>query len=503
MLPFICCLALVTVGMRHAASENAPDHILVKFKPAAVAGMKSASVGESLDELLAALALPAGASLSEPVLNQLERDRRKLVAEPAPSTVNLDRFLYLRVPPTLTAAKCVARVSRHPWVEYAELDGIGQGGVIPNDPNFSSQWHHRNLAKPSASIQTPPAWDITQGSTNVIIAVLDTGLTSSTEFAGRTVPGYNFAYTNANPADDHGHGTAVAGTAAANAQNSALVAGVDWRCRIMPLKVLDANNSGFYSWWAQAIDFAVSNGAKVINLSAGGASSSTTVTRAITNAIAQGVIFVTITHNNGVGVITYPGNLTNCITVGATDAQDRRAGFSNFGPQIDLSAPGTNIYTVSRTGTLNIWWGTSFSAPQVAGVCSLLAALRPGISHADARLLLCAGAEDAVGDVTDTPGFDQYYGWGRLNAFNSLLLAQTRVDRTEWSNGVVRLSWPSPANASNKQPFQVQYKGAVTGAWTTLTNLAAFTYATNRTFWIDTNAPASARYYRVQLRPLP
>src|ERR1051325_5015639 len=94
----------------------------------------------------------------------------------------------------------------------------------------------------------------------------------------------------------------------------------------MPLKVLDQFNSGYYSWWAQAIDYAVSNGCKVINLSAGGNSSDFTLTRAITNAIAHGVIFVTITHNDGAGTIRFPGNLPESITVGATDEMDRRGG---------------------------------------------------------------------------------------------------------------------------------------------------------------------------------
>jgi subtilisin family serine protease len=135
-------------------------------------------------------------------------------------------------------------------------------------PVFSTQWHHRNGTKPSAAIQTPAAWDITQGTTNIIVAVLDSGLGVSAEFTGRLVPGYNFAYGNTNTTDDHGHGSAVAGTLAANGNNGTVGAGVDWRCRIMPVKVLDSNNVGFYSDWAQAVDFAVNNGAEVINLSA-------------------------------------------------------------------------------------------------------------------------------------------------------------------------------------------------------------------------------------------
>jgi subtilisin family serine protease len=334
------------------------------------------------------------------------------------------------------------------------------------------------------------------------VAVLDSGCqTNLAEFSGRVVPGYNFVSNNADASDDHGHGTAVAATLCANANNATGIAGVDWRCRLMPLKVLDQFNNGYYSWWAQAIDYAVSNGCKVINLSAGGSSSDFTLTRAITNAIAHGVIFVTITHNDGAGAIRFPGSLPESITVGATDEMDRRAGFSNYGPQIDLVAPGTNIATISLTGALQKWWGTSFAAPQVAGVCALLAAVRPSLDQDQARALLCAGADDQVGDVMDTPGFDKYYGWGRLNAFNSLLLAQTRIDdiRQPASNTVV-LSWASPANASNKQPCQIETVASFTSSWTPDPSTYTFHYGTNRTWCTNSGAVSGTEFYRLRLK---
>ena len=135
---------------------------------------------------------------------------------------------------------------------------------------------------------------------------------------------------------------------------------------------------------------------------------------------------------------------------------------------------------------------------------ALLAAVRPDLNQAGARLLLCAGADDEVGGAIDTPGFDNYHGWGRLNAFNSLLLATTFVDRVRHISNRIELSWVSPANASNKQPYQVEYKTSLTNAWITLTNANAFRYETNRTYWIDdgspTDEPGGTRFYRVGLR---
>jgi subtilisin family serine protease len=496
----LAMLALGMLGLATAgsAAEVATEHILVKFKSDEVAA-RALSRAAGLRDLAATLDLPAGAELREPAVNALLRSKDKTAVD----ALNLDRFLYLDLPSGLSVEEAIRRVSESPRVEYAEPDGIGTGGATPDDPDYASQWHHANATTPSASIQTPLAWDITTGSTNVILAVLDTGLTSTMDFTNRTVAGYNFAYMNADTTDDHGHGTAVAGVAAATGNNATRVAGVDWNCRILPVKVLNSGNSGLYSWWAQGVDFAVANGAKIINLSAGGSTTSATLTAAITSAIAQGVIFVTITHNDGSGTIRYPGRLTNCITVGATDTQDRRAVFSNYGSQIDLCAPGTNIYTVSRTGTLSYGWGTSFSAPQVAGVCGLLAALRPDLTHEQARQLLCAGAEDQVGDATDTAGFDNYHGWGRLNAYHSLLLGQMQLDPPTNTAGTATFTWTSPANASNKQPIQIQSCDAPDAGWGASWTTNGIFYATNRSAWSDTNAWTGPRFYRLELRPLP
>jgi subtilisin family serine protease len=505
LIPVALLFLAQSEGAAAAEAFCASNHILIRFKPEARALLPAAPLSAQLTALLHRLDLPPGAELHETSFARSVRRKRKADSPSAPDQVDLDRFFYLRLPQGMDAAECVRRLQNHPWLEYAEPDWIGRAAeTIPDDPDFAQQWHHANPLKPSASIQTPLAWDITRGSTNVLVAVLDTGLADLPEFAGRTVPGYNFAYTNSDTMDDNGHGTQVAGVLAASANNATLGAGVDWHCRIMPIKVFDSANQGFYSWWAQGIDYAVSNGCKIINLSGAGTEFGRTVQRAITNAIAQGVIFVTAAGNMGQTNLSFPGYLTACITVGATDQEDRRAPFSNSGPQLDLAAPGADIITVGRFGDLESARGTSFSAPMVAGVCALLAAVRPGLTQADARLLLCAGADDEVGDATDAPGFDNYYGWGRLNAFNSLVLAATRVDQARHASGGIELSWISPASAGHKQPYRVECKASLASDWIPLTDTNAFRYATNRAYWTDdgtqTGGVADARYYRVGLR---
>jgi len=481
----------------------ASNHILVRFKPAVRALLPDATPTNQLSTMLTQLGLPRGAELRETALARRFRQKNTPNSRRRHEQVDPRHFLYLRLTAGLTVAECIRRLENHPLIEYVEPDWIGHGtATIPTDPNFIDQWHHRNSIKPSASIQTPLAWDITQGSTNVLVAVLDTGLANLPEFTGRTVPGYNFAYGDSDTTDDNGHGTQVTSVLCASANNGFLGAGVDWHCRVMPVKVLDDWNAGYYSWWAQGIDFAVSNGCKIINLSAGGTSFGQTLERAITNAIAQNVIFVTSAANNGTTYIGFPGYLESCITVGATVQNDYRAEFSDYGPELDLVAPGVDIATLGITGELELVSGTSFSTPMVAGVCALLAAVRPNLTQAEAHLLLSAGADDQVGGVTDTPGFDIDNGWGRLNAFNSLLLATTHVDEILRTNGQVALSWTSPANASNRHPYQIEYKTSLNSVWIPLNNTNGFRYDTGRAHWIDdgTQTGSGAHFYRVKLR---
>lgn len=339
----------------------------------------------------------------------------------AEDVLEVERPIVVELNGTLPVPAAIALLRQHADVQFVEPDYVGSGAGRPSDPSYGSQWHHQK-------IQSEAAWDITTGSSNVIVAVLDTGLTTGAEFSGRVVSGgYDYVNNDTLPVDDHGHGTAVAGVAAANANNGTLVAGVNWGCRVLPYKVLDAQNNGFYSRWAQAIYDAADAGAKVINLSAGGHEDSATLAAAIDYAISRGAIFITISHNDGAGVVRFPGRLPQCITVGATERDDTRAAFSNYGAGVDLVAPGRDIYTVGRTGALQFWFGTSFAAPQVSGVAASIAGLNPAINQRQMEQLLTASAQDGVGGSFDTAGWDQYFGYGRLNAKYALDLGSRRA----------------------------------------------------------------------------
>lgn len=355
--------------------------------------------------------------------------------------------------------------------EFVEPNFIGHGHghlqTLPNETLFlSRQWSHVNNgsftlspATVNADIDSDLAWDITQGDPNLIVAILDSGLKMNhPEFTGRLVPGYDFANNDTDPTDDHGHGTNVAGVALAKGNNSIGYAGVNWNSKVMICKVLDNTNAGFYSWWADGIYFAVDNGAKVINLSAGGFDPSILLENAVNYAYANNVSVVVSTGNQN-SAIQYPAKYTNAIAVGSTSANDTRSvpffwdstSGSNFGPEIDFVAPGNYIYGLSYNSNTNYntyWGGTSQGAPHLAGVISLLLSVNPNLTVAQIRLILEQSSEDLVGDSFDTPGWDQYYGFGRLNAFNAL--SNPLLSNTDYYTQSINIKiFPNPVIDNN------------------------------------------------------
>ena len=376
--------------------------------------------------------------------------------------------------------------------EYVEPNFVGHGHgysqTTPNDTFFNRQWSHYNDGTFSlsnstvdADIDSELAWDITQGNSNLIIAILDSGLKlDHPEFAGRiwTNPsevqdgsdtdsngfiddingGWDFVNNDNNPTDDHGHGTNVAGIAVASGNNSNGYAGVNWNSKVMVCKILDDNNSGFYSWWADAIYYAVDNGASVINLSAGGNGSSTLLENAINYAYNNNVVIVVSTGNQN-SVIQYPARYTNAFAVGSTDSDDTRSApffwsstsGSNFGPELDFVAPGNYIYGLSYSSNTNFntyWGGTSQAAPHVAGLVSLLLSVDSNLTVDQIRTILEESSEDQVGDSDDTIGWDQYYGHGRINAYNALTHSTLSINDIDVLNDNIVL-YPNPTSNNN------------------------------------------------------
>ena len=337
-------------------------------------------------------------------------------------------------------AKLKEKLAKNPKYEYVEEDAQGMGLWTPNDPSFANQWHLERIAAPAG-------WDLTNGSSNVTIAVLDTGIQMNhPDLQGRILPGWDYVNNDSDPSDDHGHGTAVAGTAAAIGNNSVGVTGVAVNAKILPFKVLNSSNYGYYSAWASAITAAADQGARVINMSMGGTSSSSTLQSAVNYAWNKGSVVVVAAGNSGSSAPTYPAACTNALAVSSVNSSDTKSGWSNYGSYVRISAPGESILTTHLGGGYASWSGTSLATPIVSGSAALIAALRPQYSSAEVVNALLQGADDL-----GASGRDDFYGYGRVNVSKSLQIANG-TNTADTTRPVASLSIPnavSPLSGSN------------------------------------------------------
>jgi subtilisin family serine protease len=331
----------------------------------------------------------------------------------------------------------LAAYRSRPDVEYAEVNPLISICATPNDRLYADQWA---LGK----IHAAQAWDTCRGSSEVVVAVLDTGVdynhpdlranlwTNTAERDGLRgvddddngyvddIRGYNFVYGNNDPIDDHGHGTHCAGIIAAVGNNGTDIAGVCWVARIMPVKILTAAGDGSAADAVPAIYYAVANGADIISGSWGGTETSNALRDAIAYAYDQGVVVVAAAGNAGSDTPFYPAAYPEVISVAATESNDHCWYLSNYGDWVDIAAPGRDIVSllatlpgqVARAGTSSTRSGTSMAAPHVSGACALLLAANPLLRCDELSQILTATADPI------TPGICSFNG--RLNVYEAL-----------------------------------------------------------------------------------
>lgn len=418
------------------------------------------------------------------------------------STSRFAGFKRLRIPPEKTVAEMVEAYRQDSNVEYAEPNYIRHALMVPNDTYYRYQWHfdddHTN--NPGGATQNPyggangggirmePAWDtdtappLYGGDPGIIVAVVDTGVAyedygtkykkapdlANTNF----VAGYDFVNNDTHPNDDNSHGTHVSGTVAQSTNNNLGVAGIAFNTSIMPVKVLDKNGNGTDADVADGIYFATNNGAKLINLSLGGSSSSTTLENAVAYAYNSGVTVLAAAGNKYQegNPPSYPAAYNAyVIAVGATRYDEIRAYYSNTGSYVDIAAPGGDVNVDQNQDgygdgvlqqTFNptsknakdfayyFFQGTSMATPHVVGVAALLLAQNPTWTPDQVRNRLQSTAEDK-----GTAGWDPEYGWGLLDAYTAL-------------TGGVSISIITDGNI----PFGTQALGAVIDTTSTGTN---------------------------------
>jgi thermitase len=321
----------------------------------------------------------------------------------------------VRIPPSAESG-VLERYRNRPDVRVAERDEIVTAlsddcgaavtaCYVPSDPNYNREWGLQNDAstiqpdqssKHDADIDAPYAWRLTQGSGTTTIGILDTGIDQNHEdfFNSdgqyKVVQNVNFS-TSSGVDDRYGHGTHVAGTAAAATDNGTGVAGVGFNARLANVKVLNNNGVGSCSAIANGITWAADHGVNVINLSLGGGAC-TAEESAVNYAWGQGVLLAAAAGNSGAQTVSCPACYPKVIAVAATDNDDARASFSNFGPGVDVAAPGVNVWSTfpnhkNKLGKRNYGYGngTSMATPHVAGAAGLLWSSVPD-GNADTRL---------------------------------------------------------------------------------------------------------------------
>ncbi|HKP51629.1 MAG TPA: S8 family serine peptidase [Chloroflexia bacterium] len=309
----------------------------------------------------------------------------------------------------------IATLQASSEVASAEPNAIYRLMVTPNDPQYvaGQQWG-------LTQIRAEQAWDVTKGSGDFIIAILDTGTAlDHPDLEGKIVQGYDFHNNDGDPSDDEGHGTYTAGIAAAISDNGTGIAGVSWGARIMPVKVLSASGSGSDSKIAQGIRWAVDHGARIINASLGGSLDTTVMRDAARYAYDHNVLLVASAGNTPDGKPNYPAAFDTVLAVGATGRNDTFTGFSSWGPFVDVTAPGVGILGTAIDGGYDYANGTSASCPFVSGLASLVWSVNPSLTAEQVRWII----EDSSDDFGD-PGFDEHYGKGRVNAEKAVRMAQ-------------------------------------------------------------------------------
>lgn len=396
--------------------------------------------------------------------------------------------------PSEKKANALKQLNGNPFVEYAEPNYIYQIVKTPDDKEYAKLWGMKNSGQDvngsvgvkGIDIGAEAAWDITTGSKNVVIAIIDTGVNyknadlkdniwvNEKEAAGKSgvdddgngfvddIYGYDFANKDSDPMDDHGHGTHVSGTIGGSGNNGKDVAGVNWNVKIMAIKFLKGDGGGTLADAIKAIDYATTMGARISNNSWGGGGYSKALEEAIQRAADKNSLFVAAAGNSAKdndATPNYPSNyeIENVLAVAAIDNKGALANFSCYGKKsVDVAAPGVNILSFTTKG-LEAWSGTSMATPHVAGIAGLLLANEPGLKATEIkdRIIKTAAPLASMKNKSVSGGL--------ANAFNALTNTTPPPDPNDpanWKLSDYALSTDHPYADNANLTFTVKVEGA-------------------------------------------
>lgn len=463
-------IALLVTGINAFAStpESVPGEFIVKLKDDAVVAKSSVNV----------LSQQLGAYIKDTIPGQ--------------------NIVVIKRPVFEIQSNVIKSLSQNPLVEIVEPNYIYRINRTPNDPLLGQLWGLVNTGQADSSrsngvagvdVGAAQAWDITTGSKDVIVAVIDTGINynhadlkdnmwaNEAELNGKAgvdddgngiiddVYGANFVDANkptGNPLDDHGHGSHCSGTIGAAGNDGKGIVGVAWNVRLMGVKFLSASGSGSLDGALKGIDYATKMGARILSNSWGGGGYSETLKQAIQRSNDAGALFVAAAgneSNNNDANPTYPAtyDVPNVVSVAAIDNKGQIASFSNYGKTtVHVGAPGVNVYSSVTGGGYDSYSGTSMAAPHVSGMAVLLASNEPNLTNVEMKQRIIATSKPISGLRGKSRG-------GLANAYAMLtntVPAPDPNDPVNWQTVPVSISSAHPYADKTREEFEVRVPGA-------------------------------------------
>jgi subtilisin family serine protease/putative cell wall-binding protein len=436
--------------------EKEEDNVRFMFKPKKISSQSNSPI--PLDKIKDRQIIIKKVESKSP----LDLNRYQVVDRDVLEKMDPGKWITIRIPDTLDYYEELSLIKKLPGVASASPDQIYQASIVPKDPYYEN---HQNYL---TSIGMERAWDVTQGTSNVKVAVIDSGINPSHEdLTYRLTDGFDGVYGGAVRSDADGHGTHVTGIIAANANTKGVV-GVSPKVKVEPIKV-EGEEGLSTTAIIRGVEYAIDKNVDIINMSFGGYNPIEALQDVLWNAHQEGIVLIAASGNDDTSMTSYPAGYPWVIAVGATDttrSSTSVADFSNFGPHIDVAAPGVDILSTSNVGGYGSGSGTSFSAPIVSGLAALIRSKHPNWTPAQVEFALQNGAKQLYSQESHP-----YVGFGQVNGYQSLntSLSDMGRDTSTWSvNGAKEITagtYKEKYNFPNDNDlyeFSMDYPGELT-----------------------------------------